>query len=94
MPVHGSLAYQKQAGYSLNINCQEPGKRGENPCRHSSVADWDNLIEAFGPDFRIPPNYDHFISRLRCSKCGSKRVGLILTPPESSRLGNGHSYVW
>jgi hypothetical protein len=94
MIVHGSLAYHKQRGYTLTIHCQEPNKPGENPCRHASQADWDQLIAAFGPDFCIPDNYDKFMSRLRCSACHSKKVGLILQPPDSSRLGDGKSHVW
>jgi len=43
--------------------------------------DLDKLIEALGPDFVIPHQYDYFISRLRCSKCGGRKIGVIIRAP-------------
>lgn len=95
MPTaHGSLAYHKARGYTLTIFCEEPGARGDIPCRHSACADWDVLIAKFGPDFVIPDRYAEFIRGLRCGKCGGKRLSLILHQPEAARQGDGKAHVW
>jgi len=79
--IHASLAYLKSEGYKLHAHCEAQPPKGQNPCRHSQQLDWDKLIEAFGPDFVIPRQRDFFLSKLRCSKCGSKKVGIIMGAP-------------
>jgi len=80
MVVHYSLAYLKADGATLRLYCEEPPKPGEDPCRHAADGDWDTLIAKFGADFVIPDNHAHFISKLRCAKCGGKTVSITLHP--------------
>ena len=79
--IHYSLLYLQSEGHRIYAHCEAQPPRGENPCRHSQALDWDKLIEAFGPDFVIPRQRDYFLSRLRCSKCGSGHVGIIMNAP-------------
>lgn len=84
MPVHWSLSYLRDKGYGLTAFC------GNQNCRHSQDLDWNKLIEAFGPDFVIPNAYDRFISRLKCSDCGGRRITIILCPPTERVQTTGH----
>ncbi|PTE11536.1 hypothetical protein C9427_04760 [Mesorhizobium helmanticense] len=47
-------------------------------CHHRQVLDLVKLGDRFGPD--APAMADDLIPKLKCAKCGSKRVGLIYTP--------------
>lgn len=47
-------------------------------CNHSQVLDLVKLRDRFGPD--APAMADDLIPKLKCAKCGSKKVGLIFTP--------------
>ena len=88
--VHYSLAYLKAKGETITAYCEAQPAPGGIPCRHSERLDWDKLIAAFGPDFVIPDAYETFISRLKCSRCGSRRVSIILTPREGIGQTTGH----
>ena len=48
------------------------------PCNHHQVLDLVKLRDRFGP--HAPAMADDLIPKLKCAKCGSKRVGLIYTP--------------
>ena len=48
------------------------------PCNHNQVLDLVKLRDRFGPD--APAMADDLIPKLRCAKCGGKKVGLIYTP--------------
>lgn len=79
--IHYSLAHLKAEGHRITAFCETQPPRGELPCRHSQELDWDKLIEAFGPDCVIPSQRDYFLSRLSCSKCGGKAIGIIMNAP-------------
>lgn len=87
MPVHWSLGFFLANGYGITAFCEAPG---DPPCRHSQALDLTKLIEAFGPDFIIPNEREKFVSRLRCSKCGSRHVSIIITSPGGIGQTTGH----
>lgn len=47
-------------------------------CRHSAVLDLLKLRDKLGPDHGAM--HDDLAWKLRCSKCGGKKVGLIYAP--------------
>jgi len=51
------------------------------PCNHSQKLDLVKLSDRFGRE--APAMADDLIPKLKCAKCGSKRVGLIYTPDTS-----------
>lgn len=59
-----------------------------SPCNHHRVLDLGKLRDRFGPD--APAMADDLIPKLKCDKCGSKKVGLIYTP-DTSPTGYGRA---
>ncbi|ANN58683.1 hypothetical protein A9174_19325 [Mesorhizobium loti NZP2037] len=51
------------------------------PCHHRQALDLAKLRNRFGPD--TPAMADDLIPRLKCAKCGGRRVGVIYTPDTS-----------
>lgn len=47
-------------------------------CNHHSVLDMAALREKLGPDHGSM--HDDLVPKLRCSKCGGKKLGLIRSP--------------
>ena len=47
-------------------------------CFHNQPIDLESLKAKLGPD--APAMADDLIPKLKCAKCGSKKVGLIYTP--------------
>ena len=52
-------------------------------CVHSGPLDLHVLAEKLGPDFNIPENHAALMRKLRCTKCGTKGIGMsiIIVPP-------------
>jgi hypothetical protein len=48
------------------------------PCHHRQKLDLAKLRDRFGPD--APAMAHDLIPKLKCAKCGSKKVGVIYTP--------------
>ncbi|WP_245509074.1 hypothetical protein [Mesorhizobium sp. M4B.F.Ca.ET.019.03.1.1] len=48
------------------------------PCNHSQPLDLPKLRDRFGPD--APAMADDIIPKLKCAKCGGRKVGTIYTP--------------
>ncbi|WP_292312957.1 hypothetical protein [Mesorhizobium sp.] len=48
------------------------------PCNHNQKLDLAMLRDRYGPDAAAMA--DDIIPKLKCAKCGSKRVGVIYTP--------------
>jgi hypothetical protein len=57
-------------------------------CNHHQALDLVKLRARLGPD--TPAMHDDLVSKLRCAKCGGKKVGLIYTPPTKP----GDPYLW
>jgi hypothetical protein len=83
--VHGSLAWHKAEGFRIHATCND--MVNGIPCNHSAVLDWDVLIAELGPDFIIVRDRDKFLRRLRCSKCGGRDMGIVLSPGTGYRAG-------
>ncbi|PZV37597.1 hypothetical protein [Mesorhizobium kowhaii] len=47
------------------------------PCNNSQPLDLVKLRDRFGPDAPA----DDLVRKLKCGRCGSRKVGLIYTPP-------------
>ena len=47
-------------------------------CHHNAVLDMVALRERFGPDHGAM--HDDLVPKLRCVKCGGRKVGIICTP--------------
>lgn len=67
----------------LHAYCHEPS------CRHHQSLDLVKLRDRLGPD--APAMADDLITRLRCSKCGGKKIGLIYSPETGINWGGAHS---
>lgn len=59
-------------GITLSAYCHRPA------CAHSQDLDLRKLRERLGPDHGAM--HDDLVPKMRCSKCGSKEVGLIHNP--------------
>lgn len=46
------------------------------PCNHHEILDLQALREKYGPDMRLR----RIALRLRCTKCGARDCGVIVTP--------------
>jgi len=55
-------------------------------CNHSAVLDMIALRDRFGPDHGAM--HDDLVPKLRCIKCGGKKVGIISTPGTKEYGGN------
>jgi hypothetical protein len=69
------------SGDTVTAHCSGPGF-----CHHSATLDMPALREKLGPDHGAMR--DDLVPKLRCTKCGSKRVGLIYTPGTKEYGGN------
>lgn len=47
-------------------------------CNHNAILDMHALRERLGPDHGAM--HGDLVHKLRCAKCGGKKVGLICTP--------------
>lgn len=63
--------------HTLTAVCYD--QRNGIPCSHYQLLDLPALRERLGPDHLAM--HDALVPKLRCSKCGSKLVGLIRSPP-------------
>lgn len=61
-------------GFRLSIHCDNQF------CRHSAKLDLEALADRFGRDFVAIGNPNPLTARMRCSRCGGKDLGLILSP--------------
>jgi len=61
-------------GYRVSVHCHAP------LCWHWAPLDLVVLAERFGRDFVAVGNPNPLAAKLRCSKCQSKKVGIILLP--------------
>lgn len=55
-------------------------------CNHSAVLDMIALRDRFGPDHGAM--HDDLVPKLRCLRCGGKKVGIISTPGTKEYGGN------
>ncbi|WP_181175714.1 hypothetical protein [Mesorhizobium sp. B2-3-4] len=58
-------------------------------CNHSKVLSLEKLKRRFGPD--TPAMADDIKPKLKCEKCGSKKVGLIYAPDADKVSGMGRA---
>jgi hypothetical protein len=63
-------------GYKLHAHCHNWH------CQHNQVLDLVKLRERLNPDHSTL--HDDLVPKLKCSKCGGKKIGLIKTPPSNS----------
>lgn len=74
------------AGMTVTAHCQR------SRCNHHQVLDLHLLKERLGPD--APAMADDLKPKLKCSKCGGKKIGLIYSPKENeNRHPGGNPYL-
>lgn len=56
-------------------------------CGHSAELDLVKLAERLGPDHGAM--HDDLVPKLKCAKCGGRRIGLIVTPNSKPYSGKG-----
>ena len=78
-----TLGGLRDRGYSVSAHC--------HTCRHSSPLDLAGLAERLGADFVCVGDPNPLVPLLRCQRCGSKDLGLILSPPKVPMPSAGHS---
>lgn len=61
-------------GFRLSVHCENQF------CRHYTELDLDALAERLGPGFATVGSPNPLVAKLRCSACGGKDLGLILSP--------------
>ncbi|MHA6687728.1 hypothetical protein [Mesorhizobium sp. A556] len=64
------------AGVAVQAYCHA------SSCHHNQKLNLELLMDHFGPDF--PAMATDLEPKLRCSKCGGKKIGLIFTPDRDS----------
>lgn len=67
-------------GYNLHAYCHNP------KCQHHQRLDLEKLKAKLGPDHSTMR--DDLVPKLKCSKCGGKDIGLILSPDTGTRGNN------
>lgn len=63
-------------GYKLHAYCHDPR------CQHSQKLDLEALKARLGPDHSMM--HDDLAPKLKCSKCGGKKIGLIFSPAQKA----------
>ena len=59
-------------------------------CHHRQSLDLAKLRDKLGPD--APAMAGDLIPKLKCAKCGGKKVGLIYSPASNEKLGWGGAH--
>lgn len=72
-------------GMKLHAYCHEP------TCRHNQTLDLLKLRDKLGPDAEAMA--DDLLPKLRCSKCGGRKIGLIYSPETKARMGGAYNYL-
>ena len=73
--TYDTLGRLRDGGYGIAVYCED------KECRHSSDLDLGAAIARLGPDFVALGNPPPILSKLRCSKCGGKRLSLRISAP-------------
>ena len=75
-PKPATLASTARAHLLLCTWCQD--------CRHRADIDPGEQAERYGPDLTVPD----WASRLRCSRCGSRRIDFVVAPGSTGGVGS------
>jgi hypothetical protein len=69
----------------IHIRCLDDGREGmkhRRPCGYKKYLDLETLVCTRGRDFPLA----HIAQRLRCPRCGCRRVGVMFGPPSTFGL--------
>jgi hypothetical protein len=69
----------------IHAYCHDPA------CRHHQPLDLLKLRDKLGPDALAMA--DDLTPKLRCSKCGGKKIGLIYSPNTGISMGGAYNYL-
>jgi len=83
------------SGWHLHMRCLDDGREGlkhKRDCDFRARLDMQTLVATCGRDFPLA----RIAERLRCPRCGCRRVGVMFGPPSSSGLNYAvaRSYSW
>ncbi|MGX9147995.1 hypothetical protein [Mesorhizobium sp. 128a] len=88
-----ALLYTDEMGkgwtYQTQIDAKMKVTAYCHACNHSKTLDLAMLRDQLGPD--APAMADDIMPKLRCDKCGSKKVGMIYAPDADKVSGMGKS---
>lgn len=71
-------------GMRLQAYCKAPG------CGYNAWLDLDALKTRLGPDH--PAMVDDIAPKLKCSRCGSKGIGLSYSPEAAAKAGGSRQH--
>jgi hypothetical protein len=72
-------------GWRVHMRCLDDGMRGlkhQRECGYRADLDMSTLVSTRGRDFPLARLAD----RLRCPRCGCRRVAVIFDPPKAGDL--------
>jgi hypothetical protein len=81
--------------WQLHMRCLDDGREGlkhRRPCNYRTELHVQTLVCTRGRDFPLA----RIAERLRCPRCGSRRVAVIFGPPRNSGVSAAaaRSYNW
>lgn len=77
-----SLGEAFSHGWRIHMRCLDNGREGlkhKRECGYRKELDLETLVATRGRDFPIA----RLAERLRCPRCGCRRVGVMFGPPTS-----------
>jgi hypothetical protein len=85
-------------GWHLHMRCLDDGKEGlkhRKRCAYRTALDLQTLVSTRGRDFPLA----RISERLRCPRCGCRRVAVMFGPPTSYGVNTAtaavaKSYLW
>lgn len=87
MSSNGTIQGMIDGGYLARAYCHNKA------CGHHADLDWLALRDRLGPDHGAL--HDDIAPKLRCSKCGGKAIGIIVSPDPKKTKGmsaEGNAY--
>ncbi len=83
MSSNGTIQGMIDGGYLARAYCHNKA------CGHHAELDWLALRDRLGPDHGSMR--DDIVPKLKCSKCGGRKIGLIISPDPAKTAGMSHA---
>lgn len=81
MHLISTLGALQSEGFTVTAHCGN--------CQHSRKLDLVALVDRLGADFVAIGDPNPLAAKLKCDRCGTKLIGLILAPPSVPTPGLG-----
>ena len=76
---NGTIQGMIDGGFITTAYCHN------SKCQHHAELDWFALRDKLGPDHGSMR--DDIVPKLKCSKCGGRKIGLIMSPDPAKTVG-------